>query len=115
MNSQSLEVWILTQKLNLKDIKIRNLKQRLKFLRYSNMIERQIYKHSSMKQYNTLIRLSDEFLNYAQTHPDDDTTDYDTDDEAVEFPEETFTIDEFCKKYDWHPEKVHDLRETFSL
>ena len=116
MHTQSHNNWILTQKLKMKDFKIKSLKQRLLFMRYANMIERQIYKRSSMKQFNTLIRLSDEFITYVESHPDDDSaTDYDSDDDVVEFPEETFTIDEFCKGYDWCPEKVQDIRDTFSI
>ena len=123
MNSQSHENWILTQKLNMRDQEIRFLKQKIQFLKYENMIDRYFNKHRSMNQYDALMRVSNDFLKYAQTHLDDDATDYDSeddedtddDDEVTEFPEETFTIDEFCKEYDWCPNKVQDLKDTFSF
>jgi len=109
-------IWIQCQRLKLKQDEIEDLEVKLEFEQTCIEVERLLEKERHMKEYDTLLRISRDFIKYTDDHPSDTLLECNTDDSEDEEIEHGFTVDEFCDHYNhWCPEMVRDIKSTFSI
>ena len=119
-NSTNNENSIFEQ-LKLKQDEIETLKTTLEFEQICNKIERILDKERHMKEYDVTLQISRDFLKYVEDHPLDAVLDYDTDDNYTDSTRDDgerecpFTVEDFCGQYNWCPETVRDIKNTFNI